>query len=98
MSSNPSAARVAAPFSVQELQNNIRQRHQLQQQRNALLQEFSGLDPQKLANPAALMGLLPKLPDLKAAFELTQKIEVLSDQIIAGFLRLNASGEGQGDG
>lgn len=81
-------------MNVKELQDKIRERWDLQGQRNKLLEQFNGVDPQKMANPAQLMGLLPKLPDMKAAYEITQKIEALSDEIIAGFINLNAAGEG----
>ncbi len=81
-------------MDVQTLKNKIRERRELQQNRNKLLEQFNGVDPQKMANPAQLMGLLPKLPDMKAAYGITQKIEALSDEIIAGFINLNAAGEG----
>lgn len=81
-------------MSVQELQELIRKRWGLQGERNKLLDQFAGMDPQSMSNPAQLMGLLPKLPDMKAAYEITQKIEALSDDIIKGFISLNMEGEG----
>lgn len=75
----------------------IQERRKLQQQRDAVLSEFSGLDPQNLQSPMALAGLLPKLPVLVQAFKDSQKIEKLSDEIIGGFIVLNMQ-EGGSDG
>ncbi|MAX55395.1 MAG: hypothetical protein CL537_07775 [Alcanivoracaceae bacterium] len=80
-------------MDVKALQQKIRDRWNLQNDRNQLLEQFSGMDPQNMTNPAQLMGLLPKLPDMKAAYEKTREIETLSDQIIQGFIQLNANGE-----
>lgn len=77
----------------EELQAKIRERWQLQGERNKLLDKFAGMDPQKMNDPMQLMGLLPELPNMKQAYELTQKIEALSDEIIKGFIGLNMGGE-----
>lgn len=84
-------------MNKKEIQEKIRERGLLQRQRNAVLREFSDIDPQKIgSNPAALMGIIPKLPALKDAFARSQKIETLSDEIIAGFIKLNIEGVGHG--
>lgn len=84
-------------MNKKEIQEKIRERGLLQRERNAVLREFSDIDPQKIgSNPTALMGILPKLPALKDAFSRSQQIESLSDEIIAGFIRLNIEGKVDG--
>lgn len=80
-------------MNAEQLQKKIRERWQLQGERNDMLAGFSGMDAQKMGDMASMMGMMQKLPEIKKAYELTQKIEALSDEIIKGFIGLNLGGE-----
>jgi len=80
-------------MNAEQLQKKIRERWQLQGERNDMLAGFSGMDPQKMGDMSSMMGMMQKLPEIKKAYELTQKIEALSDEIIKGFIGLNMGGE-----
>lgn len=80
-------------MNAEQLKKKIRERWQLQGERNDMLAGFSGMDPQKMGDMSSMMGMMQKLPEIKKAYELTQKIEALSDEIIKGFIGLNLGGE-----
>ncbi len=80
-------------MNAEQLKKKIRERWQLQAERNDMLSGFSGMDPQKMGDMSSMMGMMQKLPEIKKAYELTQKIEALSDEIIKGFIGLNLGGE-----
>ena len=62
-------------MNTEQLQKKIRERWQLQGERNDMLSGFSGMDPQKMGDMSSMMGMMQKLPEIKKAYELTQKIE-----------------------